>query len=1036
MDKRKMSLDLPKSRPPYFHGAEESSEPVPILDEAPTPLTATSRHERQERSDHSAQHGREFSSDSILSPRISPLYFPSDPTVGGRPPIRPRPTRSSTTVAPYSESGLSHIDIPRKFGDAAEFWRCYDELADRHDKDTIKTLSDNLDILLIFAGLFSAVNTSFIIMSLTTLIQDPNAESTQLLKLIALGKTNLTTEELAPPSFSASSEAVSVNCFFAASLASSLLTAFGAVMAKQWVLHFARGKVGTLETQGRHRQLKLNGSLKWRFENVVEALPVLLQVSLICFFIGLLMFLKSMNMMVAWTVFSFCMAGVVVYCFTVFVATVDEQCPFQTPVSTFFRKAFREVRRWYGGQQKSWRKVAKRVAARRSPTRQGSGVEHVGLSMAVGLAASAGGVAPGSLVIQAHKTVEDALGTANSKKPSRPGPSNDLQSNEKEAIIDNQTACWVIENSDHNVALIATARNIPALRKIEGTGLTLREPAFHRLITLFKESLTAWRASNTYGVNSSQLTALETALVYGRAVTHSVCGSHSGPEQIEPSPWRFQWPRWRKRSGAYDANELLLVKFCLTGEIPRDFCLFQERQSFPHASEALSIYMMSFLEPAPAKHDFRVHAWKMDRITMVLWLAYLSLTTPDALSQLVIGRVAWAMGEMPSMINGGKEQFADLSRAAWWNAYTSDEKIYENIVKALSMFSHYRRLSKAVSSPASPVDSDFALLVDSNAVAELYLVFVRNARSIIDAGSQYLDSLDKSTLELDSALRGMLLTIGNQDSAVGLSGQDQRRDALQDLRSEILLTMKSLRRDGVEAIIPKDPTFVETDAAEGSHPIQMDEDHSVARLRESPGLQLALIRAVLNKREGTRYAALSILHDYGLSWFDNDEDHNPFQRRTLVNSFDECLADKETGPENFELVCGIVAQLVTLDPWRRNIVEVYLDKFHERAKELLAQGPSLRRLEVYLDVWKACRQYPDCATFVAACETDEVLSLITVCLHNTTTHQLPPYIPQSVMDFVNVIHRDRDEDHLPAQNLRRAFGSLEQAKDHTWWNLA
>lgn len=1031
-----MSLDLHKSKPPYFTGTEESSEPAPILDEASTPVTATPRQERQERSDHSglsAQHGREFSSDSILSPRISPLYFPSDPTVGGRPPIRTRHTRSSTTVAPYSEGGLSHIDVPRKFGDAAEFWRCYDELADRHDKDTIKTLSDNLDILLIFAGLFSAVNTSFIIMSLTTLSQDPNAESTQLLRMIAQGRTNLTTEEMAPPPFSASSEAVSVNCFFAASLASSLLTAFGAVMAKQWVLHFARGKVGTLETQGRHRQRKLNGSLKWRFENVVEALPVLLQVSLICFFIGLLMFLKSMNIIVAWTVFSFCMAGVVVYCFTVMVATVDEQCPFQTPVSTFFRNSFREVRRWYTGRQRFWRKAAKRVVTRRSPLRQGSGVEHVGLSMAVGLAASAGGVAQGPLVIQAAKTVEDALNTNNSKKSSKSSPSTDLQSNKNEDIIDNQTACWVIENSDHNIALIATARNIPALTRIEGTGLTLREPAFHRLITLFKESLTAWRASNTYGVNSSQLTALETALVYGRAVTHAVSGSHSGPEQLEPSPWRFQWPKWRRRLGACDANELLLVKFCLTGEIPRDFCLTHERQSFPHASEALSIYMMSFLEPAPTKHDFRVDAWKMDRITMVLWLAYLSLSTPDALSQLVIGRVAWAIGEMPGMINGGKAQFEDASRAAWWNAYTSDEKIYEYIVKALSMFSHYRRLSKDVVAPTSPVDSEFASLVDSNAVAELYLVFVRQARSIINAGSQDLDSLDKSTLELDSVLRGMLLTIEYQDSAPGFPGQDQRRDPLQELRLEIVPTMRSLRRDGVEAIVPKDPTFVETDAAEGSHPNQMDEDHSVARLRESPGLQLALIRAVLNKREGTRYAALSILHDYGLSWFDNDEHHNPFQRRTLVNSFDECLADKETGPENFELVCGILAQLVTLDPWRRNIVESYLDRFHERAKELLIQGSSLRRWEVYLDVWKACRQYPDCAAFVTACETDEVLFHITGCLYNTT---IPPYIPQSVVEFVNAIYHGRGEDNPPAQELLRAFGTLERAKDDTWWRLA
>ncbi|KAG9019358.1 hypothetical protein FRB90_003462 [Tulasnella sp. 427] len=1023
-----MNLELGRSRP-YFQGGEESSEPIPIVDDIPTPNTATSpRQERQERSDHSAHHGREFSSDSFLSPRTPPLFFPSDPTVGARPPPRTRATRSSTTIGPAFENGLSHIDIPRKFGDAAEFWTRYDEVADRHDKDTIKSLSGNLDILLIFAGLFSAVNTSFIVMSLSTLVQDPNAEANQLLRLIAQGRTNVTPDEMTPPRFTASSDAVSVNCFFAASLASSLLTAFGAVMAKQWVLHFARGKVGTLEAQGRHRQRKLNGSVRWKFETVVEGLPVLLQVSLICFFAGLLQYLKSMNIIVAWTVFAFCMIGVVVYCFTVLVATVDEQCPFQTPVSIFFRDAFRGIRRWYAKQRRIWKKAAKRIAARRSPVRQESGIEHVGLSMAVGLAASAGGVAPGALAIQAVKTVEDAMRTVHAKGPTKSNPAADSEKRKKEDIIDNQTACWVVANSDHNAALIATARNIPALTRIEGTGLTLREPAFHRLITLFKESLTGWRASTTHGNNTSQQTELENALVYGRAVTHAVSGSDSGTEQLEPSPWRFQWPKWRRR----DANELLLVKYCLTAEIPRDFCLNHDRQSFPHPAEALSLYMMSFLEPSPIKRDFRVHAWKMDRITMVLWLAYLSINTPDGPSHLVIGRVAWAIGEMPRMVNGTNGQLTAEDRSAWWDAYISESKIYENIVKAFTMFDRYRRLSRAIAT--SPAFAQFASVIDSNAILELYLAFVRGARSIIDAGSQALESLDKSTLELDSSLRGILLTIDNQDPILAPPTPDGRRDVLQTLRSEIVLTMKSLRRDGVEAIIPKDPTFIESDLVEGVHPIEMDEDYSVTRLRDSPGLQLALIRAVLNKREGTRYAALSILHDYALSWFDNDENHNSFHRSTLVNSFDECLSDKETGPENFELVCGIVAQLVGLDPWRRNIVDVYLDKFQDRAQELLAQGPSLRRLEVYLDVWKSCRKHSDCASFVATCETDEVLSLILDCLDKAAA-QPPPYIPQSVTEFVEIVHKARDEDHQQASNLHRALGRLERARNHTWWNL-
>lgn len=59
--------------------------------------------------------------------------------------------RSATTVTTWSnDDGLSHIDVPRKFGEAAEYWKYYDELSERHDKDMIKILSDNLDILLIF----------------------------------------------------------------------------------------------------------------------------------------------------------------------------------------------------------------------------------------------------------------------------------------------------------------------------------------------------------------------------------------------------------------------------------------------------------------------------------------------------------------------------------------------------------------------------------------------------------------------------------------------------------------------------------------------------------------------------------------------------------------------------------------------------------------------------------------------------------------------------------------------------------------------
>lgn len=51
-----------------------------------------------------------------------------------------------------SSKGSLHPDIPRKFGDAAEYWVRYGELADAQDKELIHSLRDNLDVLPTFVS--------------------------------------------------------------------------------------------------------------------------------------------------------------------------------------------------------------------------------------------------------------------------------------------------------------------------------------------------------------------------------------------------------------------------------------------------------------------------------------------------------------------------------------------------------------------------------------------------------------------------------------------------------------------------------------------------------------------------------------------------------------------------------------------------------------------------------------------------------------------------------------------------------------------
>ncbi|KAG9043495.1 hypothetical protein FS837_009474 [Tulasnella sp. UAMH 9824] len=160
----------------------------------------------------------------------------------------------------------------------SDFWKRYDRLADIHDKALTSNLNGNLDVLLIFAALFSAINTAFISITMPDLSPSPSDETNTLLRLLVMRADNnsLTSGDLSPP-FSPNSTSIIVNCLLYASLSCSLLAAVGAMMAKEWLQSFNRsGQTGPLEDQGKLRQRKFNGVEQWHLEAVIKFLPNLL----------------------------------------------------------------------------------------------------------------------------------------------------------------------------------------------------------------------------------------------------------------------------------------------------------------------------------------------------------------------------------------------------------------------------------------------------------------------------------------------------------------------------------------------------------------------------------------------------------------------------------------------------------------------------------------------------------------------------------------------------------------------------------------
>ncbi|KAG9010721.1 hypothetical protein FRB94_009997 [Tulasnella sp. JGI-2019a] len=228
-----------------------------------------------------------------------------------------------------------------------EFWAKYDAFADKFGKDMTGRLNTNLDVLLIFAGLFSAVNTAFIVVALAALSANPVDKTNHPLRLLLMNANNhtITENDLIPP-FVPGRAAIRQNCIFIASLCCSLFAAAGAVLGEQWLQSYERtGKFGPVDQQAIRRTEKFIGAENWGLRPVVETLATLLLVSLALFFIALVDYLWDINKTVAIVVLAFAAAEGLLYILAVVLAAIFPTCPFQTGPSTALRLLYHVVQR-------------------------------------------------------------------------------------------------------------------------------------------------------------------------------------------------------------------------------------------------------------------------------------------------------------------------------------------------------------------------------------------------------------------------------------------------------------------------------------------------------------------------------------------------------------------------------------------------------------------------------------------------------------------------------------------------------------------
>ncbi|KAG1838916.1 hypothetical protein DFJ58DRAFT_622235, partial [Suillus subalutaceus] len=117
---------------------------------------------------------------------------------------------------------------------SSKFWATYKKVSNEYDDDFLGRANDDMGIILTFAGLFSAVNSTFIVGMQPDPGETTNALLVQLIQITVNGPNSAPDISDLSSSTQYSSSNVWVQTLAYASLAFSVLAAFGAVMGKQW----------------------------------------------------------------------------------------------------------------------------------------------------------------------------------------------------------------------------------------------------------------------------------------------------------------------------------------------------------------------------------------------------------------------------------------------------------------------------------------------------------------------------------------------------------------------------------------------------------------------------------------------------------------------------------------------------------------------------------------------------------------------------------------------------------------------------------
>ncbi|KAG8809457.1 hypothetical protein FRC17_003434, partial [Serendipita sp. 399] len=177
--------------------------------------------------------------------------------------------------------------------DVGDGFDLYNAQVKRMDENFIDGCNRTMDTLLVFAGLFSAVVTAFIIQIQQLLEKSPQDRTNELILIVI---QQLNSSDFRPDisdHFTESGFSLAANLLLFGSLVVTLFAALAAILVKQWILSYDhRARAGSsFQAKARARYRAWSELENAHLLGVISAIPMLLHSGLFLFFAGLVAWL-------------------------------------------------------------------------------------------------------------------------------------------------------------------------------------------------------------------------------------------------------------------------------------------------------------------------------------------------------------------------------------------------------------------------------------------------------------------------------------------------------------------------------------------------------------------------------------------------------------------------------------------------------------------------------------------------------------------------------------------------------------------------